>query len=208
MVFWDSVAALRKIEVLMILLSVGVPFFCGTVLFTVRHRIHHLLTRASETRGLSYQDNVERLENTNRLLSQDLKTAQGELSSLHRVLAPREISPAQEAVLLEKLSGVPGAPVILCSYALNEESAAYAEQLAGVLRKAGWSASLNRGSMNDFQGMTVGAVNLSGQKLPGSHELAQALLAASLDLRQVEVRPNSIAGRLEDGSLLVVVGRK
>ena len=99
-------------------------------------------------------------------------------------------------------------PVIVCAYSFEEESVAYATDIAEALRKAHWEVTLNKASMNDFKGIGLGSVNLTRQPLKGLHELAQAFAAAHIELRQRQIDPESIAGALQDGSLLVVVGRK
>ena len=62
--------------------------------------------------------------------------------------------------------------------------------------------------MNDFKGVSLGSVNLMRRPLAGERELKDALAAAHVDVRQRDIAPETIAGSLQDGSLLVVVGRK
>jgi len=137
-----------------------------------------------------------------------LETAQTELTALQHLAAPRQITAFQEDVLLDKLRGVKAAPVIVSAYAFEEESVSYATQIAAVLRKANWDVTLNKTSMNDFKGVSLGKINLMNQPVSGLRELSQALADAHLDLHQREIRQESIAGQLQDGCLLVVVGRK
>jgi hypothetical protein len=206
--FWESVGALRRAELLTIITTMVFPLLSGTVLLTLRHRIKTLLNKTAQIQGAFYHDSVERLVEKNRALAHHLGTTGEELTTLRQATAPREITAAQEDILLEKLRGVNAAPVIVAAYAFEDESASYAAQIAAVLRKAGWSITLNKSSMNDFKGISLGKIALMHQPLSGLHELAQAFTEARLDLRQRDIRSDTIAGQLQDGCLLVVVGRK
>jgi len=206
--FWNSVTALRQIEFVTLLVTMIVPILCGTVLLTVHQRVKTLVNKTSVIQGVSYEGSVQRLENTNRALTHELQVAQKELTGLRTVTAPRQITESQESVIVEKLRGVRGAPVTVSAYAFEPECAAYAAAIAAVLRKSGWDVRLNKSSMNDFKGVTLSAVNLINRSLSGEHELAQAFAAASIELHQRQISPDSIAGPLQDGTLLVVVGRK
>jgi hypothetical protein len=206
--FWDSVADLRRIEFLLLLVTMIVPLLCGTVLLSIRHRVKTLQTQSSESRGYSFQETTEKLHVKNQRLENDLERARRELASLRDRTAPRQLSPMQEDILLEKLRGVQAAPVIVSAYTEEDESAVYAQQIATALRRAGWNVTFNKSSMNDFKGVCLGTVNLMRKPLAGLHELAEALSAARIDLHQRDIAADSIAGPLQDGSLLVVVGRK
>jgi hypothetical protein len=206
--FWDSVADLRRIEFVLLLATMIVPVLCGTFLLSVRHRIKTLQTQTNESQGFSFHDNVQKLKTRNERLELELQGAQKELTKLRGVTAPRHLTESQENNVVERLQGVKAAPVIVSAYAFEDESAAYAAQIATALRKAGWQVSLNKSSMNDFKGVSLGTVNVMRRPLSGLHELAKALTAAGVDLHQREIAPDSVAGSLEDGSLLVVVGRK
>jgi ribosomal protein L18E len=206
--FWESTAALRRIEFVTLIVTMIFPIVCSTVLLTIRHRIKSLQTVSSENQGAFYEDTVGRLEHKNRTVSEELTEAQVELKQLRRVAAPRQITSLQEDILLDRLRGIQASPVIVAAYAFEEECAAYAAQIAGVLRKAGWDVTLSKASMNDFKGISLGQVNLTHQSLTGLHPLAQAMTEAQMELRQREIKLDSIAGQLQDGSLLVVVGRK
>ena len=208
MTFWESVAALRRAELVFLLITMIVPLVSGTLLLAIRHRIHTLQNIITHTQGAFYHDSVERLKSKNQTLGQTLNGAAVELTRLRHATAPRALSPLQEDVLIEKLSGVKASPVIVAAYAFEEESASYAEQIAGALRRAGWDVTVNKASMNDFKGISLGKVNLMNQPVTGLHELAQAFTEARLELRQRDIHPDSIAGALQDGALLVVVGRK
>jgi hypothetical protein len=208
MTFWESVSDLRRIEFIVILVTMILPIISGTVLLTIRQRIKTIHTQSTRNQGTTYQENVQALQEEKERQGRELANARGELSILRHVTAPRKITEAQEIALIDHLSGVKAAPVIVSAYAFEEESAAYAEQIVLVLRKAGWQASLNKTSMNDFKGISLGTINLTRKPIVGLHELAQAFTAARLELRQRETAPDSIAGQLQDGSLLVVVGRK
>jgi len=206
--FWDSIAALRRAEFITVIVTMLVPLLSGTVLLTLRHRIKTLLNQTTQIQGAFYHDSVERLVEKNRALSHHLGTAGQELTMLRQVTASRQITPVQEDILLEKLRGVRAAPVTVAAYAFEEESASYAAEIAAVLQKAGWNVALNKSSMNDFKGISLGKIALMHQPLAGLHELAQAFTEAHLDLRQRDIHPDTIAGALQDGCLLVVVGRK
>jgi hypothetical protein len=206
--FWNSVTALRQIEFVTLLVAMIVPILCGTVLLSVHYRVKTLVNKTTVIQGVSYEGNVQRLENTNRALTHELQVAQTELAGLRHVTAPRQITESQEDIILEKLRGVQGSPVIVSAYAFEAESAAYAAAITAVLRKAGWEATMNKSSMNDFKGVSLGAVNVMHRSLPGEHELAQAFAAARMELHQRQIAPDTIAGQLQDGCLLVVVGRK
>ena len=65
-----------------------------------------------------------------------------------------------------------GAPVIVAALVDDEESYAYATQIAASLRQAGWGVSFNRASMNDFRGVGLATVNLMQRPLAGMRELA------------------------------------
>jgi len=206
--FWDSVAALRRTEFITVIAMMVFPLLSGTLLLTLRHRIKTLLNQTTQIQGAFFHDSVERLVEKNRTLSHHLGTAGQELTILRQVTASRQITSAQEDILLEKLRGVNAAPVIVTAYAFEDESASYAEQIAFVLRKAGWRVMMNKSSMNDFKGISLGKIALMHQPLSGLHELAQAFTEARFDLRQRDIHPDTIAGQLQDGCLLVVVGRK
>ena len=206
--FWDSVADLRQIEFIVIVVAMIIPLVCGTFLLTVRARIKTLQTQSNQSQGFSYQENVKKLETQKRRLEAGLESSGHELSALRRVTAPRQITELQENILLEKLRGVQAAPVTVAAYAFEEESASYAAEIAATLRKAGWEVTLSKASMNDFKGISLGTVNLMRRPISGLHELAEAFTAAHLELHQREIPPDTIAGPLQDGSLLVVVGRK
>jgi hypothetical protein len=208
MTFWESVAALRRAEFITLIVTLVLPLLSGTILLTLRHRIKTLLDQTTQIQGAFYHDSVERLVEKNDALSHRLGTAGTELTTLRQVTAPREITSVQEDILLEKLRGASAAPVIVAAYAFEDESASYAAEIAAVLRKAGWNVSVNKSSMNDFKGISLGKIALMHQPLSGLHELAQAFTEARLDLRQRDIHPDTIAGQLEDGRLLVVVGRK
>jgi len=206
--FWNSVTSLRQIEFATLLVAMIVPILCGTILLTVHYRVKTLVNKTTTIQGVSYEENVQRLENTNRALVQELRTAQIELGGLRHVTAPRQITISQENILLEKLRGVNASPVMVAAYAFEDESANYALQIAAALRKAGWEVTMNKASMNDFKGVSLGTVNLTRHPIHGLHELAQAFAEAHVDVHQREIPSDSIAGQLQDGSLLVVVGRK
>lgn len=206
--FWQSVAALRRAELITLIITMVVPLLGGTFLMSLRYRIKTLLDRSHETQTAFYQDNVSHRDYTIQVLRDELHRSKGELSSFKSVHAPRKLSAAQEDILVEKLRGVTAAPVIVSAYAFEEESASYAAQIAAALRRADWSVTLNKASMNDFKGISLGKVALMHQPLAGLHELAEAFTEAHLDLRQREISLDSIAGQLQDGSLLVIVGRQ
>jgi len=206
--FWQSVAALRRVELVTLIVTMVVPLLGGTILLSLRGRIRTLLERSSETQTAFYHDNVSHQEYTIQVLRDELRQAKNELSTIKSVHAPRHITSAQEDLLMEKLRGVKAAPVIVSAYAFEEESADYAAQIASALRKAGWTVTLNKASMNDFKGISLGKVALMHQPLSGLHELAQAFAEARLDLRQRDVSLDTIAGPLQDGALLVIVGRQ
>jgi len=208
MTFWESIAALRRAEFITVIATMALPLLSGTLLLTLRHRIKTLLNQTTQIQGAFFHDSVERLVEKNRALSHHLGTAGQELTILRQVTASRQITSVQKDILLEKLHGVSAAPVIVAAYAFEDESASYAAEIAAVLRKAGWSATLNKSSMNDFKGLSLGRINLMHQPLAGLHELAQAFTEAHLDLRQRDIHPDTIAGTLQDGCLLIVVGRK
>lgn len=199
---------LRKCEFIIMLAVMVTPLVGGAMLLTIRQRIKTLQSQSFQSQGMSYQDQVQSLETKNDRLSQDLARARSELTSLRRMTAPRQITESQENILLEQLRGVKASPVIVSAYAFEEESASYAAEIAAALRKAGWQVIVNKASMNDFKGISLGTVNLTRQPLFGLHELAQAFTAAHMDLIQREIVPDTIAGRLQDGCLLIVVGRK
>jgi hypothetical protein len=206
--FWESVAALRRIEFITLVATMIFPVLSGTVLIGIRHRIKTLQAQSAHTEGSFHEDHVLRLENKNSDLVDDLERARRELAVLRRQTAPRQISPIQEDILLEKLRPVKAAPVIVAAYAFEEESASYAAEIAVVLRKAHWDVTFNKASMNDFKGISLGKINLMNQPVPGLRELLDAFTEARLDLRPHEIPPDSIAGQLQDGSLIVVVGRR
>ncbi len=206
--FWNSVAMLRQIEFVTLLIAMIVPVACGTLLLSVHYRIKSLVNKTTVIQGSSYEETLQRLENMNLSLRQELQMAQAQLGSLRHLTAPRQLSAQQAGILSEQLRGIQGSPVIVSAYAFEEESAAYATQIATALRNAGWVVTLNKASMNDFKGVTLSTVKITQKPTVGLHELAQAFSAAHLEVRQHQISPDSIAGQLEDGSLLVVVGRK
>jgi len=206
--FWQSVAMLRKAEFVTLVVTMIVPLLGGTLLLTLRHRIRALQDQTTQIQAAFYHESVEHLQEKNHALAHRLGTAGTELDTLRQVTAPRHITSVQEDILLEHLRGVNASPVIVSAYSFEDESASYAGQIAAVLRKAGWKVSVNKASMNDFKGVSLGEVALMHQTLSGLHELVQAFTEAHLDLRQREIGLDSIAGQLEDGSLLVIVGRK
>jgi len=205
---WDSVTELRRIEFIVLLVTMITPVLCGTVILSIRHRIKTLQMQSIQSERLTYEQTVHKLENKTQQLETNLQTNRHDLSSLRQMAAPRQLTAEQQQILLEKLRRVKAAPVIVAAYSFEEESAAYAAQIASVLRQAGWEVTINHASMNDFKGVSLGTVNLMRKPLIGLHELAEAFTAAQLELRQRNIAPDSIAGSLEDGSLLVIVGRK
>ncbi len=205
---WQSVADLRRIEVIILIITMIVPLLGGSVLLSLRYRIRTLIDRTTETQTAFYHDNVTHRDYTIEVLRNELHQAKGELTSFKSVHAPRQLTAAQEDILVEKLRGAKGAPVIVSAYAFEAESASYATQIAAALRKADWSVTVNKASMNDFKGISLGEIALMHQPLTGLHELAGAFTEAHLDLRQREISLDSIAGQLQDGSLLVIVGRQ
>jgi hypothetical protein len=206
--FWQSVAALRRVEFITLIVTMVVPVFSGTVFLTLRQRIRTLQSQSTANQSAFYDDNVERLKYRNRVLGEELSRAQKELTALRPLAVGRQITPLQQDILLEKLRGVHAAPVIVAAYAFEEESASYAAQIAAVLRNANWDVTLNKASMNDFKGISLGKIDLTHQPVPGLRELAQAFSEARLDLREHDIQSDTIAGALQDGSLLIVVGRK
>ncbi len=208
MAFWDNVLALRKIEFFTTLVMIVVPLLGGAVLLTLRHRIRFIQTETTETQGFSYQQTVEHLHSKTQTLDKELRHAKSQIGSLERITAPRQLSEAQQKQIVVQLRGVKASPVIVAAYAFEEESANYAGEIAGVLRKSGWDVSVKRASMNDFKGVSLGIVNLTQRPILGLRELAQAFEAAHVELHQRQISADSIAGQLDDGSILVVVGRK
>jgi len=206
--FWQSVAALRRAELITLIVTIVVPLLGGPLLLSLRYRIRTLLERSSETQTAFYQDNISHRDYTIQVLRDELRQANREMSTFKSVHAPRQLTAAQVDILVEKLRGVNAAPVIVSAYAFEEESASYAAQIATALRKADWTVTLNKASMNDFKGISLGKVALMHQPLAGLHELAGAFAEAHLDLRQREISLESIAGQLQDGALLVIVGRQ
>src|SRR5258708_25097019 len=146
--FWDSVADLRQFEHVFLLIIMIVPILCGTVVLSIRHRIKTLLTQSNESQGYTYSEHIQKLESRNRLWEKDLASTRKDLSNLRGLTAPRQLSAMQEDILLEKLRGIKAAPVIVSAYSFEEESAAYAQQIAAALRNAGWDVTYNKSSMN------------------------------------------------------------
>jgi hypothetical protein len=206
--FWESVTDLRRIEFIALLVGMITPVLCGTILLTVRQRVKTLIDQSNQSQTFAHHESVQKLETLKQHLESDLANTQRGLSALRRVTAPRQLTQADGDLLIEKLRGVKAAPVIVSAYSYEEESYDYAEQIAGALRQAGWNVTLNKASMNDFKGVSLGSVNLMRQPLVGLRELGDALAAAHVDVHQREIVPDTIAGSLQDGSLLVVVGRK
>jgi hypothetical protein len=206
--FWESVTDLRRIEFIALVVGMIAPVLCGTILLTVRQRVKILLAQSSQSQVFTHHESVQKLESQKQRLETDLVTTQKELSVLRRVTSPRQLTEVDENVMIEKLRRIKAAPVIVAAYSYEEESYAYASQIAGALRQAGWDVTLNKASMNDFKGVSLGSVNLMRQPLSGLRELGEALTEAHVDLHQREIAPDTIAGSLQDGSLLVVVGRK
>jgi hypothetical protein len=205
---WESVTDLRRIEFIALLVGMITPVLCGTILLTVRQRVKTLIDQSNQSQTFAHHESVQKLETLKQRLESDLVNTQKGLSALRRVTAPRQLTQADGDLLIEKLRGVKAAPVIVSAYSFEEESYDYAEQIAGALRQAGWDVTLNKASMNDFKGVSLGSVNLMRKPLSGLRELAEALATAHVDVHQREIAPDTIAGSLQDGSLLVVVGRK
>ena len=206
--FWESVTDLRRIELVALLVGILTPVLCGTILLTVRARVKTLMDRSSRSQGFSNEESVRKLETQIRHLEADLAVARQELGGLRRVTAPRALTEADQDSIVQRLRHAQGAPVIVAALVDDEESYAYATQIAASLRQAGWGVSLNRASMNDFRGVGLATVNLMQRPLAVMRPLAAALAAAHVDARERTILPDSIAGSLQDGSLLVVVGRK
>jgi hypothetical protein len=206
--FWGSVLILRKIEFIATVTVMTVTVTGGIILLTVRHRIKTLQTIASESQTLTYQGNVHNLQTQNRRLTEDLSRSRDELGPLRRVTAPRQLSESQAHIMLAKLRGIQTAPIVVCGFAYEEESATYASQIAAALRQAGLEVTYNKASMNDFKGIGLGEINRLGHPLAGAPELVRAFTDAGIELHRREITPESIAGSLQDGSLLIVVGRK
>ena len=191
-----------------LLVAMIVPVVCGSILLTVHYRVKALVNKTTVIQGSSYEETLQRQENINRTLNQELQIAQAQLSTLRHVTAPRRLTEDQAQLLVGQLRGIKGSPVIVSAYAFEEESATYATQIAGALRNAGWEVTFNKASMNDFKGIRLATITQSPHPLQGQRELAQAFDAADLEVRQHQVAPDSIAGDLANGSLLIVVGRK
>jgi len=208
MALWDSVTDLRQVEWVAVLVIMIAPLVGGTILLTARYRIKVLLNQAKASADYSQSENVKQLQDEIRHLDSELVNTRRELAALRQATAPRALSEAEERQIVAQLQGVKASPVIVCAYAMEDESYRYASQIAGALRQAGWEVTLNKASMNDFKGVTLGAVNLMQRPLLGQGELSNALRAAHVDLHPREVPQDSIAGPLQDGALLVVVGRK
>jgi hypothetical protein len=206
--FWNSVLDLRRIELILLLLGMITPVLCGSLLLTLRSRVRNLIDQSQQSEGYSHHETTRKLESQKQGLVSELMSARRELNGLQRVTAPRQLSEMDARLLIDQLRGIHAAPVLVAAYNFEEESYGYASQIAAALRQAGWDVRLNKASMNDFKGITVGSVNLMRRPVAGQRELSQALEAAHVDIHQREISPDSIAGSLEDGSLLVVVGRK
>lgn len=206
--FWQSVPALRRVEFITLVATMVFPIISGTVLLTLRHRIKTIQSDTSHHQGEFYHDHIGNLKDRNHALAQELSNAQTELAILKRITAPRRVTPLQADIVVEKLHGVKASPVLITAYAFEEESAAYAREIADVLRAAGWDVTVNKTSMNDFKGMSLGKINLMNQPVSGLHELSEAFSAARIEVRPHEIRPDTIAGPMQDGSLLIVVGRR
>ncbi len=205
---WESVAALRRVEFVVLLVTIVVPVLSSSMVLTLRHRIKILQSRSSQTQGVFHQGEVSRLEDRSESLSDQLSQARRELAVLRQMTAPRQLSHYQEDLLLERLRGIKTSPVVVTAYAFEEESAVYAKQIAAVLRKANWEVTLNKASMNDFKGVAVSKIALMHQTVPGLRELTQAMTEAKLDIHPHDIHPDTIAGEVPDGTLLVVVGRR
>ena len=205
---WESVAALRRVEFVTLLITLIVPLLSGTVLLTLRQSIKTLQSDSSQNQISFYEERVGRLERQNHTFALELQQARGHINTLQTAVAPRQISPYQTDLLLDRLRGVKAAPVLVAAYAFEEESALYAADIAAVLRKAHWDVSLNKASMNDFKGISLTKIDLMHQPVAGLRELSDALTEAKIDVRPREIKPDSIAGSLQDGTLLIVVGRK
>lgn len=188
--------------------TVASPILFGSMLFTLRHRIRTLETHKNLNEALTYEEEVGQLRNAKHELTHELENMKSEMSDLKVIASPRELTEAEEKIILATLSDVKPTTVVISAYAFDDESAGYATQIGAVLRKAHWEVYFNKASMNEFKGITVTSFKKPFQELPGQRELAKAFLAAGLRLRQIRVRPDSIAGPLQDGAILIVVGSK
>jgi flagellar basal body-associated protein FliL len=76
------------------------------------------------------------------LAKQREKTARAEieLASLSEAIRPRRLTQEQEKALIRLLSGEPRGPVTILCPANDAESGAFAGQITGALRSAGWAA--------------------------------------------------------------------
>src|SRR5882724_6282002 len=173
--FWDSVADLRQIEFILLVVAMVTPLVCGTIVLTVRQRVKTLLTQSTESTGFSYSENVRKLASQKEHIQADLQRAHQELGTLRRVTAPRQLPAEDEQRLVSSLRGVRAAPVIVSAYNLEDESYAYAKAIASAIRQAGWEVTVNKSSMNDFKGVTLGTINLMQRPLTGLKELDHAL---------------------------------
>jgi hypothetical protein len=89
----------------------------------------------------------------------------------------------------------------------HNESLAYAEQPADVLREAGWTVGqVMRTSLNDFPGYVVIATSDDGDN-NARGILETALNAAEISVRVQGVEPNSM-GAGQANSIHLIVGRK
>lgn len=208
MSFWESVLILRKIDTVATWITIAVPVVSALVMFTVRHRMRTLETQHSTQMTLSHDAEVRRLAEANRELHASLKHSGKEITSLKKIIEPRILTQSQADVILKRLEGVTPLPVVVAAYGFDEESAGYGEQIAAVLKDADWPVTYTKSSLNDFKGVSVNMVSVVPPQSPALYALVEAFTAARFDLRRFEVRTDSIADPIKDGSLIVVVGRK
>ena len=119
--FWESVADLRRIELVVLLIGMFTPVICGTVLLTVRHRIKVILEQSNRSQLFSTSETVEKLEAHIKRLESNLTSSRQENVVLHRVTAPRQLTEDAGNRLVETLRGIKAAPVIVSAYAFEEE---------------------------------------------------------------------------------------
>jgi len=139
---------------------------------------------------------------------QRVEAQQEEFEQLKAATAPREISDAQKSVLKNALSKLPPRGIIVASFAMDPESGDYGSQISAALQECGWQAELRKSSLNDFRGIGISCVTAKGQPLPGYGELISAFQSAQITMEPMRPRDKSIGGKLPEGSILILVGRK
>jgi pyrimidine deaminase RibD-like protein len=182
--------------------NIIVSFFDSDLMSEIEEMNRHFIRQHEESL------NQKRAAIENQI--KELEKSKIEFERLRSEIEPRRITYDQRNTILYVLSTAVQRPtiVVIAPFLFDQESKNFAEQIGNVLKEAEWSIAINNTSVNDFKGISIACITAKQQPLPGYFELVNALKLAGINFSDYKMRDKSMMGPLNEGTILILVGRR